>query len=202
MKIASQLSILLAVTLLVAGCTKEPPVAKFSIDKTTFKAEEKLTFTNESVNAETYAWDFGDGKKSTDLNPVHTYTSSGDFTIKLVATGKGGVDSIAQVINVHPNLSGMWRKTLTFSGGFFGINGTMNLTQHEDNTLTGSYVYEDGMGTIVLSPNSKVTGNTVEIIWEGGYYKFQGNVNPNGKTMAGNIVTTGGVDGTWTAKKL
>jgi PKD repeat protein len=193
--------VLLGMAILVFGCTKEPPVAKFSIDKETFKANEKLTFINESVNAETYEWNFGDGKKSTVENPDHTYAGSGEFTVKLISTGKGGVDSIAQVITVLPNLSGMWRKTLSL-GGSFGINGTMNLTQHDDNTLTGSYVYEDGMGTIRLNPASKVNGNNVEIIWEGDYYKFQGTISADGKTMAGNVLADNVVAGTWVAKKL
>jgi PKD repeat protein len=200
MKRTLYLSILLAGTLLVSSCSKEPPVAAFSMDKTTFKAEEKITFTNLSENADSYAWDFGDGKKSLDENPAHTYTSSGDFTIKLVATGRGGVDSTAQTISVHADLTGMWRKTLNFGG--FGINGTMNLKQHEDNTLTGSYVYEDGQGTIVLSPTSKVTGNTVEIIWGEFGYKFQGNISTDGKTMAGQIMYDNTPAGTWSAKKL
>lgn len=195
------LSLVLCGILVLNSCQKDPPVAAFSIDKTTFKAEEKLTFTNLSENADTYAWDFGDGNKSTTENPVHTYSISGNITIKLTATGKGGVDSTSQTISVLPNLTGMWRKTLNF-GGQFGINGTMNLKQHDNNTLTGSYVYEDGMGTINLSPTSTISGNAVVIIWEGGYYKFQGNVSANGKTMAGNIISNDAPAGTWTAKKL
>ena len=34
----------------------------------------------------TYAWDFGDGATSTDENPVHTYASPGDYTVKLRIT--------------------------------------------------------------------------------------------------------------------
>ncbi|MFC0515544.1 PKD domain-containing protein [Mucilaginibacter angelicae] len=34
----------------------------------------------------TYGWDFGDGSKSTDKNPVHAYAQAGKYTVKLITT--------------------------------------------------------------------------------------------------------------------
>jgi PKD repeat protein len=34
----------------------------------------------------TFAWDFGDGNKSTDQNPVHTYDKVGEYTATLTVT--------------------------------------------------------------------------------------------------------------------
>ncbi len=42
-----------------------------------------VTFENKSLNAEEYAWDFGDGNTSLAANPVHTYAASGDYTVAL-----------------------------------------------------------------------------------------------------------------------
>jgi len=45
----------------------------------------------------TYSWDFGDGQKSTEQNPVHTYDKVGEYTASLeVTNGKGnkGTDEI------------------------------------------------------------------------------------------------------------
>lgn len=195
------LSTLFFSVLLINGCKKEPPVALFSMDKATYKMGETITFTNQSENAKDYIWDFGDGKTSADENPKHAYSSAGDFTITLTATGGGGVDSISQTISVLQNLTGMWRKTLNF-GGLFGINGTMNLTQHDDNTLTGSYVYEDGMGTFILNPTSFIQGNSVTIIWDPASYIFKGTINAAGTSMGGDILFGATPAGTWTAKKL
>ncbi|KAK3604962.1 hypothetical protein CHS0354_000626 [Potamilus streckersoni] len=55
-----------------------------------------FTFTNESVNAESYAWDFGDGTTSTEkVPPAHTYpvpaTYPKTYTIKLTVK-KGTVE--------------------------------------------------------------------------------------------------------------
>ena len=55
----------------------------------------KVTFTNESVNADTYAWDFGDGNSSTDESPVHTFAEVGTFTVMLTATGTGFAHRVA-----------------------------------------------------------------------------------------------------------
>lgn len=38
----------------------------------------------------TYAWDFGDGAKSTDAAPSHTYTKFGRYAAKLTVTDEGG----------------------------------------------------------------------------------------------------------------
>lgn len=43
-----------------------------------------------------YEWSFGDGFTSTNINPVHTYTTEGAFAVKLVITTTGGcTDTLA-----------------------------------------------------------------------------------------------------------
>lgn len=44
-----------------------------------------IEFFNESVNADEYLWDFGDGSTSVDENPVHSYVSGGNYNITLHA---------------------------------------------------------------------------------------------------------------------
>ncbi|TKC56597.1 PKD domain-containing protein [Pedobacter hiemivivus] len=44
-----------------------------------------INFINQSINAKSYLWDFGDGNSSTETNPTHTYTTSGNFNISLTA---------------------------------------------------------------------------------------------------------------------
>lgn len=53
-----------------------------------------VSFKNQSTNADSYLWDFGDGGSSTDANPQHTYTTKGSFTVKLTATNKGACTNI------------------------------------------------------------------------------------------------------------
>lgn len=90
-----------------APCLSEPvevtafvvPAAQFS-----FVANGlTLTFTDASVGAASWLWDFGDGITSTDPNPSHTYTGSGPYTITL--TIDGGACSASQTwelgVGVH-----------------------------------------------------------------------------------------------------
>ena len=46
----------------------------------------EVDFANESMNAEKYLWNFGDGYTSTDKNPIHHYLSDGAYIVKLTAS--------------------------------------------------------------------------------------------------------------------
>ena len=48
------------------------------------------SFTNTSVNATSYSWDFGDNNTSNDPNPIHTYATDGTYTVTLQATNNCG----------------------------------------------------------------------------------------------------------------
>ncbi len=53
-------------------------------------------FTNESTNATSYSWDFGDGTTSTAEHPNHTYPAeAGSYTVTLTATNPGGCSDVA-----------------------------------------------------------------------------------------------------------
>ncbi len=56
-----------------------------------------VTLTNNSANADSYLWSFGDGTTSTEAAPSHTYASADGYTISLVSTGEGGEAASAQL---------------------------------------------------------------------------------------------------------
>ncbi|RMD69893.1 MAG: PKD domain-containing protein, partial [Bacteroidetes bacterium] len=75
-----------------------PPVAAFSI---TDQGNGTFAFTDLSTNdPESWLWDFGDGNTSTEQNPTHTYTSSGDYTVCLTVSNSAGTDTACQTISV------------------------------------------------------------------------------------------------------
>ncbi len=67
--------------------------ASFESSVTIGCATLKVNFTNYSVYAITYLWDFGDGTTSVLENPIHDYTNPGVYTVTLMAFGATGTDS-------------------------------------------------------------------------------------------------------------
>ena len=58
-------------------------------------------FTNQSTNAVTYAWNFGDNSPvDNTANPTHDYTANGTYTVTLTVTGPCGTDTYTQVITI------------------------------------------------------------------------------------------------------
>ncbi len=55
--------------------------------------DRQAAFTALANSADTYSWDFGDGTKSTEINPVHVYASGGYYTVILSVQGKTGMDA-------------------------------------------------------------------------------------------------------------
>ena len=51
-------------------------------------------------DADTYAWDFGDGSTGDAAVAEHTYAAAGDYTVVLTVTGPGGSDSEEQTVTV------------------------------------------------------------------------------------------------------
>lgn len=64
-----------------------PPDADFTATPTSVCVNNgTVSFTNISTNSVSWIWDFGDGSSSTAQHPVHTYTTAGNYTVKLIAT--------------------------------------------------------------------------------------------------------------------
>lgn len=60
----------------------------------------QVNFTNNSVNASGFSWNFGDGNTSGIQYPVHTYSTAGNYTVTLIVTNACGSDTVSQVITV------------------------------------------------------------------------------------------------------
>jgi len=93
--------------MIITGCQKEP-TACFSVSSSSVKVNQKINFTNCSTNAVLYEWEFGDGGKSTEKNPSHTYSNAGNFTITLKTKSKNGkkIDSKTTSVTITPLIKG------------------------------------------------------------------------------------------------
>jgi PKD repeat protein len=84
-----------------------PPAASFSaIQGEGLENDEwkNYIFTNGSISATMYSWNFGDGNTSTDFEPTNTFPGEGTYTVSLTATDNLGVSSTStqDVVVVMP----------------------------------------------------------------------------------------------------
>jgi gliding motility-associated-like protein len=82
----------------IATVTDKISTAEFEYEVNACLGE--VTFTNLSQNADTYLWDFGDGKTSTDVNPIHIYENGGRYLVKLVASKNSCPDTAVSNIQL------------------------------------------------------------------------------------------------------
>ncbi len=177
--------------------------ADFSSGISTFcQPPATVKFSNHSNNATSYYWDFGDGNFSTDINPVHTYTQYGDFTVQLIADGGScGTDTLIDSthISINPNnpchtitpQSG--NLTITNCNGFLyddggpGANYSNNSGSYvtiappgaSSITLTfTSFHFESGYDYLKIYEGSGTSGNLIG--------SYDGNSLPNGGTIVSN----------------
>jgi PKD repeat protein/surface antigen len=72
----------------------EAPIANFTANATTGIAPLTVQFTDTTVGyVSSWSWDFGDGTYSTAQNPTHTYSSGGEYEVKLTVSNYGGSDT-------------------------------------------------------------------------------------------------------------
>lgn len=77
-----------------AGVALVAPDFDYTID------QDQATFVNNSTNADSYHWTFGDGNESFEENPSHTYANSGFYDVCLLATNVSGSETICKTIAV------------------------------------------------------------------------------------------------------
>lgn len=97
-------------------------LAELQIDLNAFE----ITCHNHSVNAETYNWQFGDGNISTDLEPIHNYSTAGQFMVQLAASNSCSVDSAAmqiEIIETSVQIPDQIRPSLSINNGNINIQG-------------------------------------------------------------------------------
>ncbi|MCP1714329.1 PKD repeat protein [Methanocalculus alkaliphilus] len=74
-----------------------PPVAGFTINRTGGEPPFPVAFTDRSTGGIiSREWDFGDGTVSDQVNPVHTYTRQGVYTVSLTVVNKNGTATLSR----------------------------------------------------------------------------------------------------------
>ncbi|MBL7691587.1 MAG: PKD domain-containing protein [Flavipsychrobacter sp.] len=134
--------------------TAYDPVATFTASNTHPCRYSPVTFTNTSTGGIVYShWDFGDGDTSNITSPVHSYSASGTYTVKLTVYDSHGCTDVVTVTGLI---------TVADPDAGFTMSDSVSvcppLFVSFTNTTTGAVSYEwdfgDGGTSLVLSPSN------------------------------------------------
>jgi PKD repeat protein len=138
--------------------TLRPPVASFSASPTSGEAPLTVVFTDASIGSPaSWSWNFGDGGKSNEQNPVHTYKNAGRYTVKMKARNSAGSSTVTKPKYIKVTSNNINEKSPTsWKWNFAGVNTLAN-----QNPVI---IYRKiGTHTINLTTNNDLGNYTVTI---------------------------------------
>jgi PKD repeat protein len=115
--------------------------------------ELTVTFVNNTTDPEndelSYHWEFGDGEKSTEKNPVHTYKTKGSYVVKLIAvdsTGKSASESLSIQVSNKDEPIANHVPLAAFTVKINGLSVTITDTSFDEDEDILSYSWDMGDG--------------------------------------------------------
>lgn len=115
-----------------------------------------VSFTNNSVNASDYFWDFGDGFTSTETTPTHVFTDTGTFQVMLIATDPTAcvpVDTAYTTVVVYnTTVNASFNTTLTDYCDSLKVDFNASTTG-----IITSFFWDFGDGTSAIGQNTSHT---------------------------------------------
>ncbi len=119
-----------------------PPLAEvyFEVDS---NDPYTINFTTHDRDVDSYSWNFGDETASTEPEPIHTYTMSGNYAVSLTAKGGGGEVIATRQIEIAASFEEMLSGGPTFSDGKTWVmstlanSGTDGVSKRVVETITG-----------------------------------------------------------------
>ena len=162
----------------------DTPVASFTANPTISGLPANIGFNNTSSGDITsYSWDFGDGNSSNLVNPTHTYSAIGSYTVTLTVTGPGGADIASTTIQVvGPPTANFTANPLIGAPPL-----TVNFTDASSGTIT-SYAWDfgDGNSSTITNPSHNYAAN-------GNYVVTLTVTGPGGSDTHSEIITVADV---------
>ena len=121
-------------------------------------SSSEISFNNNSLNANEFEWNFGDGTTSNEQNPVHNFLNEGEFTVTLTATKCGNTSSFQQII-VISNLNNQDYKGINLE--FFPNPVNEKLTIISNDIVDQISIYEIN-GRLIESIDNKNNATTID----------------------------------------
>ncbi|HTY14528.1 MAG TPA: PKD domain-containing protein [Methanoregulaceae archaeon] len=140
--------------------TQPRPIAGFGVNRTSGTIPFDVSFVDQSMNDPTgWNWNFGDGSNSTVQNPVHRYSTAGNFTVTMKASNSGGISNNTAFITINALMP---PPVANFTGT--PTIGTLPLTVQFNDTSSNSpraWVWDFGDGEFANIKNPVHTYNKV-----------------------------------------
>lgn len=121
------------------------PVANFVF--TTQPCDLTVALSNQSQNTDSVLWDFGDGTSDTVFNPVHTYLSTGIYSVTLISFNQCGTDTIIQTV-----IDTFSQGVALFSFDQQPCETTIQFISQSQNAFSFSWIFGDGKNDTVKNP--------------------------------------------------
>ncbi len=164
--------------------TIKPPGAIASFFPDTIGCPPLLVhFTNTSLYADTYIWDFDDNQFSAEANPAHLFLANKDHHVTMTAIGPSGTDTASHIVSVYdrpqaeftayPTQSANLKQLFKFTNN--SQRAIYNLWDFGDGTTSAktepTHIYEDsGSYTVTLivwsendCPDTLVMENFIQV---------------------------------------
>ena len=123
--------------------------SKFTHDKIGVTCDSPCTvrFTNSSIGAKSYRWDFGEGGTSIETNPTYIFKKAGKWDVKLTAFSDNNscshVSTESVTINTPVADLPMPDFTFTFSNNNQFASATVNFKNNSQNAVSYKWTFDD-----------------------------------------------------------
>ena len=170
MKTLKTLAVLFLAAVVISSCTKEPG-ASFTVSSKLVSTNETVKFTNTSTDADHYQWEFGDGLTSTEVNPTHSYSKEGTYTVKLTAYSANNKksNSYTETITVADTKATITVKEMDTYETIDGITATLYKSfedwDNETNPVAQAETNSEGVVTF-----TGLEATTYYVYLDDGYY--------------------------------
>jgi PKD repeat protein len=154
--------------------SSKPPVANFRFNAKDFMVPAEINFSNASVNADSYIWDFGEDESannaSFEVSPSHTYLKAGRYKVVLTAKNKqtGGESIFSDFVIVNEKSDNIVAPIAKFSIENNNMPSPAILKFTDQSTDAHSYSWN--FGDESSTENTSVLKNPVHIYSEAGRY--------------------------------
>jgi len=146
-----------------------------------------VLFTDLSLGASSWLWDFGTGVYSTDQNPEYTYSDEGEFTVwQYVENQWGCRDSTYKTITVKPSVT--FYIPNAFSPNGDGINDFFHPFGNNTDTDNYQMIIYDRWGKQIFRTDN------INTPWDGTSPDSGGKIVPTGVYVYKISVTLGGLE--------